>query len=59
MINLNTTFPLGREIKSGLPVLVDLNWHGKIATSDNGGFIPSRAAMVPVRDAEPVHEVTI
>ena len=49
-LNLETCYPLGRECKSGLPVLVDLNWFGKVLTSPNAGIILSRSASVTFND---------
>ena len=44
-INLDTCFPIKAEGPPyALPVLVDLNWHGAVLTSDNGGIVPSRSA---------------
>ena len=43
-INLNTTFPIKCDGPShALPVLVDLNWLGRVMTSDNAGIIRSNA----------------
>ena len=40
MLNLNTTYPIKHD-GPGLPVLVDLNWFGKVLTSPNAGIIVS------------------
>ena len=42
MLNLPTTFPLmvDRPLKADeLPVLVDLNWFGRVMTSPNAGIV--------------------
>lgn len=47
MLNLNTTHsltqPSQRYAPNALPVLVDLNWHGKVMTSPNAGIVTSQA----------------
>lgn len=46
MVNLNTTFRVCPERVGSareLPVLVDLNWLGRIMTLPNGGIITSQA----------------
>ena len=52
MVNLNTTYPLDSgRIGSAyeLPVLVDLNWLGKVMTSPEAGIVASRGSLAPSR----------
>ena len=49
MLNLNTTYPIKCD-GPGLPVLVDLNWFGKVLTSPNAGIILSRSSSVTFND---------
>ena len=48
-LSLNTTYPIKHD-GPGLPVLVDLNWFGKVLTSPNAGIILSRSASVTFND---------
>jgi hypothetical protein len=53
MRNLSATFPVQKDpTLPGLPVLVDLTWHGQIMTSDKGGIIPSRSASSTFRESD-------
>jgi hypothetical protein len=52
MLNLNTTFSISDPSQPGLPVLVDLNWHGKVMTSPSAGIIPSRSPLCAMHNDE-------
>ena len=50
-INLETCFPIRHDgPPHALPVLVDLNWFGKVLTSPNAGIVLSRSSSVTFND---------
>ena len=46
-LNLETCYPISSDGPAyALPVLVDLNWLGRVMTQDDAGIVPSRSAYL-------------